>query len=470
MFKPAFQKTATAALALATALAAAPAAQAQVSQLFGNGTYLFAPVTRTWLDCYGITVPSTNPRPSLCPTPIENIQYFYAGTGSGAGIENFIQQNSKATGGLLELPPFLDPATGVTSYPYTRPNGEIVPDFSMDAAVFTPTQDGAYANLARRTRSKYWRLPVVAGTVGMPFSAAKDINGVGLPENLNLTRAQYCDLWSGKVLNWSELNLLNADGTSAGPGPNLPVVRVVRADNSGGTYALTNHLTQACRDLDADGVPESSYPWTEPFQERSIWGITEYPDNSPIISGNGAPRQLLTLISTPGAIGYVTAMALDPFTADRPQATSLQTGHSVHSIAKGGTVHQFVQPNAMTARTALTGVKDIYTISSSMRDSKQDGAYPITAPGFALLYCKYDAQGVAKVPQGVSQALKNFFGWALTADPDGQMGTADDPVADKLAATLLYSPLPNTLKAQSRKALSTIDTDRCTGSGPFGTH
>lgn len=95
-----------------------------------------------------------------------------------------------------------------------------------------------------------------------------------------------------------------------------------------------------------------------------------------------------------------------------------------------------------------------------MRDSSAAGAYPLTAPNFVTLYCRYDAMKVAGVPQGISAFLKNLFGWILVDDPDGILNTADDPVADKVAFNQVYVPLTNALKS--------IDTPGCVGNAPFG--
>jgi len=458
-------------LALALGLAAAvgaPQAQAQTTQLFTSGSYFDAPALRDLFDCYGIPVPSTNPRLAACPTPVQSIQIFYAGIGTGSGIENFVNQNSQATGSILVLPPFTDPATGVDSYPYTRPNNGKVPDFVGIAGALTNLQDGSYSRLTQVQRGRYWRLPIVAGPLAMPYSTRS--NGTAaLPAGLNLTRKQYCDIWAGLVTNWSQLTLHAADGTVIGPGPNLPVLRVVRADTSGANYAFTNHLISACRDLDGDGVAESTYPWSLPFSDRATWGISEYPPtNSLILSGNGAPRTVAVILNTPGAIGYVSASVTQPDFPEGPPAAALQNAFSARSIATGGGIWQFVQPTATAAAAALATADNINTIGSQLRDARPSGAFPITMPGFVLLYCRYDAMQVAGVPAGLSGQLKELFGWLYTEDPDGTLNSPDDPLADRVAFNQVYAPLTNTLKRQARAALATVDTPACRGNGPFG--
>ncbi len=455
-------------LGLLTMLASGASAQTTpTAQLFSGGSYFDAPLLRALFDCYGIPVPSTNTRAAACPTAVEPIQIFYAGIGTGAGVENFINQNSNATGSILVLPPFTDPGTGVNSYPYTRPDGGIVPDFVGIAGALSSTEDGAYSRLTQLKRGRYSRLPVDVGPLALPYSSTS--NGTAaLPAGLNLTRAQYCDIWAGRVINWNQLTLLAADGTPIGIGPNLPIVRVVRADTSGATYAFTQHLIQACQDLDGDGVLESSFPWTVPFSDRSTWGISEYSTNSRVLSGNGAPRLIQTILLTPGSIGYVSASVTQPHFPTGPLAASLQNAYSAHSIATGGSTYEFLQPTSIAASKALALATDIYTIGSKLKDPSVSGAYPITAPNYVMLYCRYDAMKVAGVPQGISTFLKNLFGWIFVDDPDGTPNTADDPVADQVAISQVYFPLTNALKSQARRALAAIDTPTCRGNGPFG--
>lgn len=94
---------------------------------------------------------------------------------------------------------------------------------------YTKTQQPADGNL------------VVLPTFGVPITVPLNFSGVASNSAVNLTDAQLCGVFSGKITNTS-------DSALAGSGlpPNQPITVAYRTEGSGTTFLFTQHLAAVC--------------------------------------------------------------------------------------------------------------------------------------------------------------------------------------------------------------------------------
>ncbi len=121
-------------------------------------------------------------------------------------------------------------------------------------------------------------LPVTAGSIVLAYN----LPGI---ENLKLTREAYVGIFLGKIKNWNDKAIADAN-----PGVKLPdqEIRVVtRTSGSGTTYVFTKHLS-AISDEFKQSVDVSADP---------KWPVG--------IKGKGNEGVANLIKSTPGAIGYL---------------------------------------------------------------------------------------------------------------------------------------------------------------------
>ncbi|MEO1521165.1 MAG: phosphate ABC transporter substrate-binding protein PstS [Cyanobacteria bacterium J06633_2] len=195
-------------LTLLAGLSACRSASHSTVTLQGAGATLPAPLYTTWFDRYeaetiGVTI-------------------SYDATGSGDGVEQFINQTV---------------------------------DF---AATDAPLTDTERAQLSAE-RGNVLQIP----TVGISVVMAYNLPGV---EELALSRDAYCGIATGDITQWNDAAIAasNPDVSL----PDLPITFVHRADSSGTTYIFTNHLNEACDQ------------WTAGAAKRIDWVVgAETPGN-----------------------------------------------------------------------------------------------------------------------------------------------------------------------------------------------
>ena len=126
-----------------------------------------------------------------------NIQVFYAGGGSGAGVSAFAKETV---------------------------------DFAASDAAMSDKELGAPALKARGALM----IPLTAGSVALAYNLP---NG---PKELKLPRAALTGIFLGKITRWNDPVL-----AAANPGvalPDLKVAVATRSDKSGTTFVFTSHL------------------------------------------------------------------------------------------------------------------------------------------------------------------------------------------------------------------------------------
>jgi len=237
--------------------------------------------------------------------------------------------------------------------------------------------------------------PMTAGSIVIAYN----LKGI---DNLKLSRAAYSGIFLGKVKQWNDPVIAQANpGVSL---PDAPINVVVRADSSGTSFVFTKHLS-AISDEFNKSVGASTMPnWPAGTKSKGNEGVTA------------------SIMTTPGAIGYV----------EYGYANSQKVPMAALENKSG----KFVAPSIATGQAALA--------SASLPDdmivwaSDPDGAesYPVVTYTWLICYKKYP-------DKNKRQAIQDLVKYGLT---DGQ----------KDAETLGYIPLPQTVAAKATAAIQNI--------------
>src|SRR5262249_10879470 len=116
-------------------------------------------------------------------------------------------------------------------------------------------------------------------------------NVPGGPKVLRLSRKAYLGIFLGEVTNWNDKVIAEANKGARLPDMDITVVR--RAEGSGTTYAMTNHL----KTISADTRKKLPYRWK--WEASKDWPLKR------MIGARGNPGVAALIQQTPGAIGYL---------------------------------------------------------------------------------------------------------------------------------------------------------------------
>lgn len=314
--------------------------------------------------------------------------FYYVPTGSSNG-KNAIKSNSNATltTSITTTIPYT--SSEMPTYPYNPAFGY---HYSGSDDVWNLADQTAW-NAAGGPASKFGNLiqiPAVAGAVAIVLNG-KDGAGVNLTENgsavtgsssaINLSRQALCGIFAGKITKWNNplLTALNG-GVAMGSGQ---ITVVHRFDGSGTTFLLTNALQDQCRAV--TGPDESTppvtvsyaFPWRDqsscPALPRGANTVT-WPDQYSTVcssanptptgaaftnSGSSGSQSLVDkVLSTPGAIGYVSPDFAQPVTANGPKAANLQNEFDVSTNSTG--TPTFVAPTVAATAVAMSSVTPVF--------------------------------------------------------------------------------------------------------------
>ncbi len=208
-------------------------------------------------------------------------------------------------------------------------------------------------------------------------------------------------IFQRQITKWDDpaITALNA-GTSL---PSTDIVVAHRSDGSGTTENFTKYLAAA--------APNT---WT-----LGAGSTVEWPADTQ--AGNGNAGVATIVKDTPGAIGYVDL--------SDARATGLKFATIVNKAGKK------VAPTLDAASAALANATINPDLSYNPLNADGDGAYPITAPTWILVYTN-------QPDKAKGDAIKGFLTFILT---DGQ----------DLANPVDYAELPASLRD---KALAQIDS------------
>lgn len=260
-------------LAVSMAVAGLCSAQAMAAVVGGGAT----------LPQYLYGVPSTPLKPAAAgilngASPLAGFNN-YIGVGSGAGKTAFLTNNS--AGFVWDLD---DNGTLDTVY-----SPAVSVDYAGSDSILSATElstyQGAHQSPGVPTSSAAnWgpliQIPAAATSVTIPYKLT--LAGGTAVSNLDLTSAQLCDIFSGTVTTWNQVNASY---------PATPIKVVYRGNSSGTTEILTRHLNSQCP---AKFNTNSTFATANIGAEPASW-----------IAVTTSPAVASTVASTEGAIGYV---------------------------------------------------------------------------------------------------------------------------------------------------------------------
>ncbi|MGA4636024.1 substrate-binding domain-containing protein [Pseudomonas solani] len=191
----------------------------------------------------------------------------YIGVGSGAG-KSAVLTNDSTKLGL---------ASGITV------------DYAGSDSILTASEISTYQGAHQSpavpvTSAANWgalvQVPSAATSVTVPYKLT--LAGGAALNNLDLTSAQLCDIFSGTITTWNQVNASY---------PATAIKVVYRAGSSGTTEIFTRHLNSQCS---AKFTTNSTFTTANVGAEPASW-----------IAATSSANLASTVASTEGAIGYV---------------------------------------------------------------------------------------------------------------------------------------------------------------------
>jgi phosphate transport system substrate-binding protein len=222
---------------------------------------------------------------------------------------------------------------------------------------------------------------------------------VNLPgvQGLHLSGAALGDIYLGKITKWDDAAIAKLNPGAKLPAQDITVVH--RSDGSGTTFIWSNYLSKVSADWKGKVGEGTSVNWPVGVGGKGNEGVASYVQR------------------IAGSIGYVE------------YAYALQ--NKMNTIALQNQAGDFVQANADSFKAAAANADwskapGFYLI---LTDMPGKGAWPVSGATFILMHKKQEK------PEAGKEVLK-FFDWAYGAE------------GDKLAASLDYVPLPDTVVKQ----------------------
>ncbi len=246
---------------------------------------------------------------------------------------------------------------------------------------------------------KLLHIPTVMGAVVVTY------NLPGVAKGLKLNSEDVANIFLGKITKWNDKRIADDN-----PGVNLPdkaIIVVHRSDGSGTTSIFTDYLS---------GV---SNEWTQKVGKGTAvkWPVG--------LGGKGNEGVAGQVKTTQYTIGYVELAYA--FENKLPFAT-------LKNVA-GSWVEPSIQSTSSAAAAAIKHMPADYRISLVNQPAKD--AYPIV--GFTWLLVYQDQKDKVK-----GKKIVEFLNWSLHK---GQ----------KMAAPMLYAPLPESVLKMVEKTIKTIN-------------
>jgi len=246
---------------------------------------------------------------------------------------------------------------------------------------------------------KLLHIPTVMGAVVVTY------NIPGIAKGLKLNSEDVANIFLGKITKWNDKRIVDDN-----PGVNLPdkaIIVVHRSDGSGTTSIFTDYLSGVNSDWAQKVGKGASVKW-------------------PVgLGGKGNEGVAGQIKTTQYTIGYVELAYA--FENKLPYATLKNKA--------GSWVEPSIQTTSAAAAAAIKNMPADYRISLVNQPAKD--AYPIV--GFTWLLVYQDQKEKAK-----GKKLVEFLNWSLHK---GQ----------KMAAPMLYAPLPESVVKMVEKTIKTIN-------------
>ena len=247
--------------------------------------------------------------------------------------------------------------------------------------------------------SEVLHIPTCMGAVVLAYN---------LPElpKLNLNGEIVADIYLGKIKKWDDAKIraLNPNAKL----PNQTITPVYRSDGSGTTFVFSDYMTKVS--------PE----WAEKIGtgKSLVWPTG--------IASKGNPGVAGTIQQTKGAIGYV--------------GSEYSLALNIPAALMQNSAGNFIEAGTASISAAATGElpADMRTM---ITNSSEPDAYPISCFTWILIYKE---QAYAKRDLNKAKGLIDLLNYVLSDD------------AQKVAATIHYSPLPEKAVQNAKAILSTV--------------
>lgn len=240
---------------------------------------------------------------------------------------------------------------------------------------------------------------VPGGVVLLPMTGGEIVLAYNMPgvKGLKLPRDVYPDIFQGKITQWNDPRIQNAN--SGVKLPAMPITVVRRADSSGTTFVFTSHLSAISPSWKAGPGAGTTVNW---------------PSSDKIIAAPKNDGVTAMIKQTPGAIGYVEyAFAM---------------GARVEMAALENSSGNFVKPGPEGGAATLASAELPENLIAWVLDPAGEKAYPIATFTWMLFYKDNGDPKKAAI-------LRDVVEYGLTT---GQ----------KIAPKMGYIPLPaNVVKA-----------------------
>jgi phosphate transport system substrate-binding protein len=223
-------------------------------------------------------------------------------------------------------------------------------------------------------------LPMTAGSVVLCYNLPDG------PEELRLSRKAYLGIFLGKITTWNDPIIAACNRGASLPSTDITVVR--RAEGSGTTYALTNHLKWVSKD-----TRDKTISWKWESGASKEWPFKH------MIGAKGNPGVAALIQQTPGAIGYLEYGYAD--LAKLP--TAVLENHFGRYIN--------IRKNPESGEAALKGVDLPKDYRIWVPDPVGKDAYPIVT--YTWLLCYKDYSKYKRNPQ-LGGPLKEVIRFCLT--------------------------------------------------------
>jgi phosphate transport system substrate-binding protein len=259
-----------------------------------------------------------NPSVSYCETGDQAGKDILAGRAISGSTYNVQNSCTKSVSGLV---------TGFgASFPEINRTDLSQPNF---VASDSPLNTSDLTNYQANHGASAWptQFPAVASAIAIAFNLEDNTGAQVNSWEVNFSDTQLCEIFSGLVTNWADINLASAFTLPAGhmilP---APINVIYRSDGSGGTFGLSNHLSAICPKV-------STTSFGTYFQSHFVQTSQNFAGAGGMVSGffpvsggnqtlptgwagfSGDESEASAIESTVNSIGYVSmpyALAMNP--------------------------------------------------------------------------------------------------------------------------------------------------------------
>lgn len=401
----------------------------------------------------------------------------YTGDGSGAGRAAMMDRATLSRFAGSDEPPTVEEIQKMNTGVGSAGNPASDPDPSDNGQIHViPAAIGAIAPLVN--------FPDGCDVTKLDAESRTAEEGTDDVVRVRFTRAEFAGIWSGAAgfKKWDEL-FPEIKGAGC---ENVPIIRVVRFDNSGSTYALKDYLNT----IDPGKGWKSTYVFgTNDTREwpNATFGARADCAGTPNGPAAGAPSEQITsscssgggaaadkLIATDGSVGYVDlatargrSLAITPGANDNDKYwTQLPDG--------GAGAGVFREPTAepLGFRTNVTQ-KGANCAGASFKNGTEGAPLPSTlgswqnvsgvnSPGaFAICTLTYglvfddnaDVWGGGAIEESKARSVKDY--WENVVKTSTQVGLLGRD----------YAPLPDEILTIARAGVAAIDWEKGEGGG-----